>query len=617
MIYNSKYYIKLFTDMMSEGFIVIDKDGIIQIYNDKAKDIFGISHNQQISHDSGEISKGDIVIIGDNSLGRDDGNLDSSSLRCLGIEDSNIGKGDALIAIGQFQQGTIPPIYKYIKEEDKEDTFKLNTVYSGISIGVSIDFVNKIITIEVDGQKFSMLYINAIGHMVIIDGKTNKIKFYQAQGYTAKGESVKDILKGGQYRAKGENTQLLNVIGKNIFEIHKGSDTINEFYRVAKGEDISYTDQFKEINGFPTMCTLIPVDKDGERIGAALKVEDISEIRKVIRERDEALLNLEKMEGQLKDEKVLNKAFPNILGESKEINHVKKLALKASRTNSTVLILGESGTGKTLLAKAIHENSKFKDKPFVHVNCGAIPASLLESELFGYEKGAFTGARKEGKIGYFEMAHGGTIFLDEIGDIPINLQVKLLQVLQDKSFYRVGGTEKVQVDVRVIAASNKNLEREMLEGRFREDLYYRINVFPIWIPPLRERIEDIHILADAILPRICEEIGCAHKRISAEAMKLLTKYNWPGNVRELENILERAINLSEGKTILSKHIALDIDEEDINFKGIIPLKKALQNYEKNLIKQALDYYKGDKKMVMEALNISKTTLYDKIRRYEI
>ncbi len=265
----------------------------------------------------------------------------------------------------------------------------MNTVYSDISIGVSIDFVNKIITIEVDGQKFSMLYINAIGHMVIIDGKTNKIKFYQAQGYTAKGESVKDILKGGQYRAKGENTQLLNVIGKNIFEIHKGSDTINEFYRVAKGEDISYTDQFKEINGFPTMCTLIPVDKDGERIGAALKVEDISEIRKVIRERDEALLNLEKMEGQLKDEKVLNKAFPNILGESKEINHVKKLALKASRTNSTVLILGESGTGKTLLAKAIHENSKFKDKPFVHVNCGAIPASLLESELFGYEKGGF------------------------------------------------------------------------------------------------------------------------------------------------------------------------------------------------------------------------------------
>lgn len=617
MIYNSNYYTKLFTDMMSEGFIVIDKDGIIQIYNDKAKDIFGISHNQQINHESGKINKGDIVIIGDNALGRDDGNLDSSSLRCLGIEDPNIERGDALIAIGQFQQGVLPPIYKYIKEEDKEDTFKLNEVYSGIPIGVSIDFVNKIITIEVNGQKFSMSYINAIGHMVIIDGESNNMKFYQAQGYTARGESINDILKGSQYRAKGKNTQILNVIGKNIFEIHKGSDTINEFYRAAKGEDISYTDQFKEINGFPTMCTLIPVNKDGERIGAALKVEDISEIRRVIRERDEALLDLERMEGQLKEEKILKKAFPNILGDSREINRVKKLALKASRTNSTVLILGESGTGKTVLARAIHENSKFKDKPFIHVNCGAIPDNLLESELFGYEKGAFTGARREGKIGYFEMAHGGTIFLDEIGDIPINLQVKLLQVLQDKSFYRVGGTKKVQVDVRVIAASNKNLEREMLEGRFREDLYYRINVFPILIPPLRERIEDIHILAQAILPRICQEIGWKDKRISAEAMNLLTKYDWPGNVRELENILERAINLSEGETILSKHIAIDIDEEESSFKGIIPLKKALQNYEKKLIKQALDYYEGNKKMAMEALGISKTTLYEKIRRYGI
>ncbi len=603
--------------MMSEGFIVIDKDGIIQIYNDKAKDIFGISHSQQISHGKGQIKKGDIVIVGDNSLGRDDGNLDSTSLKCLGIEDENIQKGDALIAVGLLHQPGVPPIYKYLKKENIEDTFKLNTNYLGINVGVSIDFVNKIVTIEVDGEKFSMNYINAIGHMVLIDGRTKKMKFYQAQGYTARGESINDILKGGQYRAKGENTEILNVIGKNIFEIHPGSTTINEFYRVAKGENISYIDQFKEINGFPTMCTLMAVDKDGKRIGAALKVEDISEIKRIISERDEALLDLERMEGQLKEEEVLEKAFPNILGESREINHVKKLALKASKTNSTVLILGESGTGKTVLAKSIHQNSRFKDKPFIHVNCGAIPGTLLESELFGYERGAFTGARKEGKIGYFEMANGGTIFLDEIGDIPPNLQVKLLQVLQDKSFYRVGGMEKVQVDIRVIAATNKNLEEEMLEGRFREDLYYRINVFPIWIPPLRERIEDIHLLVDEILPRICREVGGEDKRISAEAMNLLTKYDWPGNIRELENILERAINLSEGKAILSKHIAIDVGQEETNFKGITPLKEAVQNYEKKLIQRALDHYDGDKKKTMKALDISKTTLYEKIRRYEI
>ena len=617
MIYNSEDYVKMFTDMMSEGFIVIDNNGIIQIYNNKAKEIFGIIHNQQISHEKGQISRGDIVIIGDNSLGRDDGNLDSNSLKYLGIGDKNIEKGDALIAIGVFKEKGIAPVYKYLKEDNMEDTLKLRTDYLGTDLGVIIDFINKIITIEANNIKFSMSYINAIGHMVILDGKTKKMKFYQAQGYTARGESLNDILKGYEYRAKGEKSEILNVIGKGIFEIHKGSSTIKEFYGVAKGENISYIDEFKEINGFPTMCTLIPVDKDGHRIGAALKVEDISEIKRIIRERDEALLDLEKMERKLREENLLEKAFPNIIGESKEIEYVKKLALKASKTNSTVLILGESGTGKTILAKSIHENSRLKEKPFIHVNCGAIPETLLESELFGYERGAFTGARKEGKIGYFEMANEGTIFLDEIGDISLTLQVKLLQVLQDKSFYRVGGTEKVKVNVRIIAATNKNLEEEMAAGRFREDLYYRINVFPIWIPPLRERMEDIHPLVRYILPKILKDIGGGNKRISAEALNLLTKYNWPGNVRELENILERAINLTEGSTILSKHIALNIGKEEFDNKEIIPLKEVVYNCEKDSIERALAYYNGDKKKAMEALGISKTTFYDKLRKYEI
>ncbi len=617
MFLNSKGYVKMFTDMMSEGFIVIDSEGKIQIYNHKAKEIFGIVYNQQISHDHGRINKGDIVIIGDNSLGRDDGNLDGKSLECLGIKDNNIEKGDAILAIGVFQQKGVSSIYKYIKSDNIVDTLKLKTDYLGINLGAIIDFVNKIITIEVGEEKFSMGYINAIGHMVILDGKTKRMKFYQAQGYTARGESIYDILKGCEYRAKGENANVLNVIGKDIFEIHKGSSTIKEFYQVAKGENISYRDEFKEINGIPTMCTLIPVDKDGVRIGAALKVEDISEIKQIIRERDKALLDLEKIEGELKEEKIFKKAFPNIIGESKEIGHVKRLALKAAKTNSTVLILGESGTGKTILGKGIHENSRFKDKPFIHVNCGAIPTTLLESELFGYEKGAFTGANKEGKIGFFEMANEGTIFLDEIGDIPLNLQVKLLQVLQEKSFYRVGGIEKVRINVRIISATNKNLEEEILKGRFREDLYYRINVFPIWIPPLRERIEDIYPLVDMILPRLCKEVGVETKRISAEALNLLTRHSWPGNVRELENILERAINLSEGNTILSKHIALDIKEETYNIKDIIPLKDAVSICEKNTIKRALKFYKGNKKKAMKALGISKTTFYEKLKRYEI
>ena len=286
--------------------------------------------------------------------------------------------------------------------------------------------------------------------------------------------------------AKGEGTESLDVIGKDIFEIHKSDYMIQQFYNVAKGENITYIDKFEEINGYPTMCTLLPVEEDGKRIGAALKVEDISQIKKIIAERDHAIRQLEKAENQLLDERALNKAFPNFIGNSKEIENVKRMALKASNTNSNVLILGESGTGKSILAKAIHENSKYKDKPFIHVNCGSIPATLLESELFGYEKGAFTGARSEGKKGFFELADGGTLFLDEIGEIPQGLQAKLLEAIQEKSFYRIGGTEKITVNIRIISATNKNLEKEMQRGRFREDLYYRINVFPIWIPPLRK-----------------------------------------------------------------------------------------------------------------------------------
>lgn len=611
-------YVKMFTNMMSEGFIAIDRYGTIQVYNNKAKDIFGILHNQQISHKSGQIENGDIVIIGNNGIGKDDGNMTPSSYKCIGIEDENIEKEDALIAVGVYGVAGIKPVYLYQKSEDVVDTLKMETNFLGVDIGIVIDFINKIITIEINKEKYTMTYINYIGHMVILDGKTSKIKFYQAQGYTAKGESINEVLKGKVYRAKGENSELLNVIGKNIFTIHKSGSTIKEFYEVARGKDVNYVDEFKEINGFPTMCTLLTLSQKGERVGAALKVEDISEMRKVLKERDEALSNLEKIEKKLDEEREIIEAFPNIVGESKEMNYVKRLSLKACKTNSTVLILGESGTGKTLLAKAIHKNSHKKDRPFIHVNCGAIPGNLLESELFGYEKGAFTGASSDGKKGFFELADGGTIFLDEIGEISSNLQVKLLQVLQEKSFYKIGGQKKVEVDLRIITATNKNLEEEMLNGRFREDLYYRINVFPIWIPPLRDRNEDIHPLAEVILPKVCKNVGCENKRISGEALNLLLKYDWPGNVRELENILERAANLSEGNTILSKHLTIRVEDESKYFhEEVIPLKKANQKFEKNAIEKALEYYEGNKKKTMEALDISKTTFYEKLKRYNI
>ncbi|MFA5576229.1 MAG: sigma 54-interacting transcriptional regulator [Tissierellaceae bacterium] len=618
MAFKSENHVNMFTNMMSEGFIVIDNKGKIKIYNDKAKEIFSIANTQGISHERGRIEKGDIVIIADNSMGQDDGKLDAKSLELLGIKGARLAEGDAVIAIGSYKtRGSFEPVFNNLQKDHKEKEMNLELEIEGIQIVVKIDFVNRLISIGVDNRDYTMPYRSAIGHTVVLDGVSRQMKFYQAHGYTARGESVNDLLKGNSYMAKGEGTEILDVIGKDISQIHKSDSMIEQFLNVAMGRDIIYIDQFEEINGIPTMCTLLPVEEDGKRIGAALKVEDISQIKKAIRERDYAISKLEQAENLLLDEKALSQAFPNFSGTSRQIDNVKRMALKASKTNSNVLILGESGTGKSILAKGIHKNSKYKDRGFTYVNCGAIPGNLLESELFGYEKGAFTGAHSQGKKGFFEIADGGTLFLDEIGDIPQSLQGKLLEAIQEKSFYRVGGIERIRVNIRIISATNKNLEEEMLKGRFREDLYYRINVFPIWIPPLRDRKEDLIPLVDFLLPKICDELGTKNKRISSEAKNLLLKYDWPGNIRELENILERAVNLSEGDNILSRHIAMGNRAAEDRGAHIMDLRAYLEDQERKAIEEALDHYGGNKRKAMEALGVSKTTFYEKLKKYQI
>ena len=294
-------------------------------------------------------------------------------------------------------------------------------------------------------------------------------------------------------------------------------------------------------------------------------------------------LDRRSMEVALHDEVKTQYDYEDIIGESVAIREMFQQVELVSQTDAAVLILGETGTGKELICRAIHHRSRRGSSPLVKLNCAAIPSGLVESELFGHEKGAFTGAISR-KLGRFELAHGGTIFLDEIGDIPLELQPKLLRILQEQEFERVGGTRSIKIDTRLIAATHRNLEKAVSEGTFREDLFYRLNVFPITLPPLRARTEDIPLLTRFFVDRVCGRYGWPPCEVTQTAMQRLVAYPWPGNVRELENVVERAIILSRGQTVESAHIHVGEVRSREENHPIRPLKEA----EREHILSALD-----------------------------
>lgn len=319
--------------------------------------------------------------------------------------------------------------------------------------------------------------------------------------------------------------------------------------------------------------------------------------------------------------------FGDLVGESPEIQKVFTTIEKVAASESTILITGESGTGKELVARAIHYNSQRRDKPLVIINCGAIPGELLESELFGHEKGAFTGAHRT-RIGRFELADGGTIFLDEIGDMSPDLQVKLLRVLQEQTFERVGSTRTMRVDIRVLAATNKDLASSIDDGKFREDLFYRLNVIPIKVPPLRQRKSDIPLLIAFFLTRLGgrrRQDRKRMKRFSEKALEAMIKYNWPGNIRELENLMERLSVLVDGDIIEVEDLPDSIRGADA---GLFPslsttlesglgFNEAIDQYQRRLILQALDQTGWVKAKAAELLKINRTTLVEKIKKMNI
>jgi len=336
------------------------------------------------------------------------------------------------------------------------------------------------------------------------------------------------------------------------------------------------------------------------KVRVMLRIKDLHDELK--REKDKNILLSQALEKRY--------SFGNILGKNSRMQEIYELISDISNTDSTALIQGESGTGKELIARAIHFSSHRKAKPFIVANCSAYSQNLLESELFGHEKGAFTGAIRR-KIGRFELAHGGTIFLDEIGEVSPPTQILLLRVLQDHRFERVGGEETLEVDVRVIAATNKNLMEEMKKGTFREDLYYRLNVIPIFVPPLRERRDDIPLLASHFLQKFSQEKGKELTSFSPEVMEIFLDHSWPGNVRELENVIEHAAIIAKRDKILPKDLPQYLLQKPLPTQNLV----SLQDYERSLILKTLEETNWNKHQASKRLRINRSTLYGKMRRY--
>ena len=382
-----------------------------------------------------------------------------------------------------------------------------------------------------------------------------------------------------------------------------------ETLRRLKDEEVNTEAEILMMTAYATVDTAVQAMKEGafDYLVKPFEPDEFElQVKKIVTHKELVLENI------LLRKKLEEKSeYDEIIGKSDAMQEIFELIPRVSQTDSTVLITGESGTGKELIAQAVHGNSPRCYMPFIAVNCGALPDSLLESELFGYERGAFTGAEHT-KKGRFELADGGTLFLDEIGDISLKTQVDLLRFLQQKEFRRLGGEETIKVDVRILAATNRDLERAIKEKQFREDLYYRLNVIAIHVPPLRERKEDIPLLVDVFIRRNCLEMNKEPVKIASSALKLLRDYDWPGNVRELENVIERALVIGKAKEIVTEDLPFSRKVLETEF-----FSKSLKMMEKMHIQRILDETKWNIAQAARELEIDRQTLYNKIEKYKI
>lgn len=575
--------------MKTDNYIITDQNENIVFLGDKTLKYIKKDLVTPVAFPSGSFEKGNVLIYVSNS--ERDYSYISKEFK---IPANEMHYDKRLLVIASIDSEEIMPIIKQnFKYEGKIEEL-IDTIYERKSI--SIIRKDRYIIVKVDTQIMS--FDTDIYKEIVILADDNGIKYFIHDDKEENSFEItlnKKVFNGYCDKEKIQDMNLKKLIHHSIYEsIIRGGALID----------------FKDTKVFISSETI--------------KVKDV--LYNVISFDEEDSLIKRIIDDNLKYNKILCKVSEDMYGSIQynsfrlwgnegKFRELEKLLQKGSATNATILLTGESGTGKTYLAKEIHNCSKRKDKPFVHINCAAIAYHLLESELFGYEEGAFTGAKKGGKEGLLDMAFGGTLFLDEIGEIPLTLQGKLLEVMQSKTFYRVGGTKKHKVDVRFIAATNKNLAEMVKEKRFREDLYYRINVFPIEIPPLRERLDCIHSIISDILPEICERLEIEPVLIGYQTLEKIKEYPWPGNIRELENVLEKAAILCDKKIIPPDDIILP--EHDKFALKPMTLKELKENCEKQAIRNALDLFHGDKFKAAQYLDIGRTAIFDKIKKYAI
>ncbi|NJD62031.1 MAG: PAS domain-containing protein [Deltaproteobacteria bacterium] len=563
-------FLGVILDALASGVLAIDRDANIIVFNDSAARILGVPKEKALG-------RGLLSIVPNSGLVN-------------------------VLRTGEPEAGRTQAIGPRTVMTNRSPVFRDGSLIGAVSIFQDITEMEKI-SRELDSTKILVHTLEEV-----LAGAGEWMVVVDASG-------VITMISGAYAEFNG--VTVAGAIGRHVTEVIE-----NTRMHIVVRTGVAEMGESQTIRGRDVIVNRIPL-KDGDRVvGAYGRVvfKDVEQLRQLAGKLNLLESKVRYYEEELTHLRGARYTFDSIVGSGPAVTAAKEEARRASRTDSTVLLRGETGTGKELFAHAIHAAGPRRSGAFIKLNCAAVPAELLESELFGYEEGAFTGAKKGGKPGKFEMAAGGTLFLDEIGDMPLPMQAKLLRVLQEREVERVGGTSARRVDLRIIAATGKPLEELVGEGAFRADLYYRIHVIPIHIPPLRGRREDIGEIADHFLAKVSADTGEPRRRLSPDLVRVLQSYAWPGNIRELQNVLERAVAMARGDVLLPEHLPPHLLRAAPSAgKAVTPgsLASAKAEAERAAIVAALNASGGNKSKAADLLRIHRVKLYEKMKRHGI